>query len=118
VTAKHTIWFKKITAVFLLLVLFAVTVIQVSHSHASPSPLNKQEKSFAKKSGLPGYYKTISESKCFICEYQLTKDADAAHAIVHVFSPVQYHTTTDTHYSFTFQHTYAYFETRGPPSAC
>jgi len=118
VTAKHTIQFKKITAIFLLLVLFAVTLIQVTHTHATPSTLNKQEKGFAKKSRLPVYYRTISESKCFICEYQLTKDADATNAVVHVVSPVQYHTTTDAHYSFTFQHTYAYFETRGPPSAC
>ncbi|WP_460558637.1 hypothetical protein [Ferruginibacter profundus] len=115
---KKVILFKKLTAVLLLLLLAAVTIIQVSHSHASKPSLTQQENILAKKSGLPGYFHSTAESKCFICEYQLAKDADVFAAAIHFIAPFQYHYTANTDYSFTFQNSYSYFETRGPPSVC
>jgi type II secretory pathway component PulL len=115
VTGKQTIWFKKITAVFLLLVLFAVTVIQVSHSHNPAQAFNKQEKSLLKKSILPEYKKLATESKCFICEYQLTRDADASYFTSTIKAPVQYYLIAKPVYAFSLQRSISFFESRGPP---
>ena len=115
-TGKQTIWFKKITAVFLLLVLFAVTVIQVSHSHAPAQALIKQEKSLLKKSILPEYKKAAAEGKCFICEYQLTRDADARYFISTGNIFFQYYPVATPVYSFAPQRINSFLESRGPPA--
>ena len=102
----------------LLLVMFAVTVIQVSHSHTATLSLNGQKNNFLKKSVLPGYTKSTAEreSKCFICEYQLAKDVDASHAVVNIIAVLQYQFNTALYYSFTSTGIFSFFETRGPPS--
>jgi hypothetical protein len=113
---NKAIFFKKLTAELLLLLLATVTVIQVSHSHSSTISSSKLENSFVKKSHLPGYNKSIVESKCFICEYQLTKDVDANCAVLNIVSSIQYQIISAPHYSFTLQSSHSFFETRGPPS--
>jgi hypothetical protein len=116
VTGKQTILFKKITATFLLLVLFAVTVIQVSHSHVSSNAITRHEKAFLKKSILPEYKSAAAESKCFICEYQLTRDADASYFVAAVNASIQYYLSNAATYSFVSQKINSCFETRGPPA--
>ena len=113
---KGTILYKQLTAVLLLLVLFAVTVIQLSHSHASVSSSATQKKTIVKKSGLPGYYNAAAESRCFICEYQLTRDADNNYEVFNIQSPFQYPVSIAELYSFIYPGTYSFIETRGPPS--
>ncbi len=112
---KRTILYKQVTAVLLLLVLFSVTVIQLSHSHTAVSAAT-QKKIVVKKSGLPGYYTTAAESRCFICEYQLTKDADINHAVFNIHSPFQYPVSIAELYSFIYPGICSFIETRGPPS--
>jgi hypothetical protein len=113
---KKAIFFKQLIAAFLLSVLSVVTVIQVLHSHASASTA-REEKRIVKKTGLPGYYKAaVESSKCFICEYQLTKDADANFSIAFPTPPVSRLIVTEAIYSTPFQQVYAFVETRGPPS--
>ena len=114
-TGKQTILLKKITASFLLLVLFAVTVIQVSHSHTPAKAITRHEKSLLKRSILPDYKSAAAESKCFICEYQLTRDADASYFVAVVNAPTQYYITNEANYSFVSQKINSCFETRGPP---
>ena len=113
---KGTILYKQLTAVFLLLVLFSVTVIQLSHSHASVPSSATQKKVVIKKSGLPGYYNAAVESRCFICEYQLTRDADNNYAVFNIQSPFQYPVSIAELYSFTYPGICSLIETRGPPS--
>ena len=115
-TGKQTIWYKKITAVFLLLVLLAITVIQVSHCHSPVQGLKQRDNSLLKRSILPEYKKAGLENKCFICEYQVTRDADASYFISPISAKVQYHLTTETIYSFVSQRINSFVETRGPPA--
>jgi hypothetical protein len=114
VQLKRTIWYKQVTAVLLLLILSSVTAIQFSHSHTSAAAT--QKKIVVKKSGLPGYYTAAAESRCFICEYQLTRDADINHAVFNTDIPFQYSVSIAALYSFTFPGICSFIETRGPPS--
>lgn len=114
VTLKRTILYKQVTAVLLLLILSLVTVIQLSHSHTSVTAT--QKKTAVKKSSLPGYYTAAAESRCFICEYQLTRDADINHAVFNIDTPVQYSVATAPLYSFTYSGICSFIDTRGPPA--
>jgi len=117
VTVKNKIWFKKALAAFLLLALFTVTVIQVSHSHAPGFVLAGQKKVSITKDGPAGYYKSSSESKCFICEYQLTKDADDSHFSLNIHCNTAFNSVALITYSFTSSDVYSVFKTRGPPQS-
>ncbi len=112
---KHTILFKKIAASFLLLMLFAVTAIKVLHFHSSGivSAKNVQpgENSFS------DYTKSVADTKCFICDYKLTKDADENFALFYIIHPVEFNNPSTKPCVFIIQSTNAVFETRGPPSA-
>jgi hypothetical protein len=116
VTRRKAIWLRRISAIFLLLVLLAVQFVQVTHSHATRRQTNSSLISFLLKKGLPVHQQQTSDSKCFICEYQLAKDVDADFSffVVPVSLPLQSFTTTV--YNFTFQHNYSFSETRGPPA--
>jgi len=111
---KRTIWYKQVTAVLLLLILFSVTAIQLSHSHTSAAAI--QKKVVTKKTALPGYYTASAESRCFICEYQLTKDADINHAVFNIDTPFDYPVSSAALYSFTYPGICSFIETRGPPA--
>jgi hypothetical protein len=111
---KRIILYKQVTAVLLLLILFSVTAIQLSHSHTSAAAT--QKKNVVKKSSLPGYYTAAAESRCFICEYQLTRDTDINHAVFNIDIPFQYSVSIAALYSFTFPGICSFIETRGPPS--
>jgi hypothetical protein len=113
---RGLIFLKKLTAGFLMMLLTAVTVIQVLHSHSYTTTSGNLQKKSVKKTNLPGYNKSTIESRCFICEYQLSKDADANYAILNIAPSHQYQITAKANYSFTFQAIYSFFETRGPPS--
>jgi hypothetical protein len=112
VIQKRKIGLKQITAFFFMLVLFAVTIIQVSHIHSSGLTLLGKNKG----PGFSACEKLTLASSCFICDYQLTKDADnyyEAYLINHTYT---LHITAAASYTFTLQSIYPVFETRGPPS--
>jgi hypothetical protein len=113
---KRAIWFNRIAAGFLLLILALVTDIQVLHSHVSKNLFAAPSQSLHKKSGLPECNTPGTDSRCFICDYQLTKDADAHYASFTLAAPVQYHSISTVNYFFTPLKSTASFETRGPPS--
>jgi len=113
VTVKKTILFKKISAVFLLLQLFGVIVIQISHSHSTSSV--SAAKIRIAKSGLTGYNTSVGETKCFICEYQLSKDIDTSLALFQINRPASFCNKPATLYVFTSPGICSVFETRGPP---
>lgn len=106
---------RKIAAVFLLLLLFSITAIQLSHSHAYNTTTQQQKKDFVKKDAAGIYYKSLSESKCFICEYQLAKDAYISHSQ----SPLNYtelfNNSIPLSYFIILSAVYSVFENRGPP---
>jgi hypothetical protein len=109
-----TIWFKKIAASFLLLLLFAVTALKVFHSHSYSAVSSKKIQ--IEKSGFLNYSEPVSDTKCFICDYQLTKDADASHSISYIIYPAEFNSAITKLYAFTLQSINAAFQTRGPPS--
>jgi hypothetical protein len=116
VQIRTTIWFNRIAAGFLLLILAFVTDIQVLHSHPSKNLFSTHTKLLIKKSGLPECNTPGAESRCFICDYQLTKDADAHYSSYHLATPLQFYNIVAVSYHFTSLKTAASFETRGPPS--
>lgn len=113
--AKNKIWIKKIAAGFLLLLLVSITLVQQSHSHANSAVSQQQKKDLLKKEGAVIHYKSFSESKCFICEYQLARDADVNRPI----SPLKYSAlfidTLPVTYFIVLSGTHSVFENRGPP---
>ena len=99
----------------MLLILLSVTDIQVLHSHSSNNIFSRQSKSHKKHLGLPEYHCSGAESNCFICEYQVTKDVDAHHAIINFIFPLQYQSISgDIFCSIIFKPA-SLFENRGPP---
>ncbi len=94
-----------------MLLLFAVTIVQVSHIHSSGLGLTGKNKA----AGFSACDKPASGNSCFICDYQLTKDADNDHATYLISSPAALQITAATSYTFTSQSIYPVFETRGPP---
>ncbi|MBS1510198.1 MAG: hypothetical protein JST86_05110 [Bacteroidetes bacterium] len=108
-----SIWFRKNAAGLLLLLLTAITAIQVFHSHPGS---NKQQALTLKKSGTNHLYHYNGESKCFICDYQLTRDADA---VTSFYTPQQ--VIAFSNYSPAFicpvaEGIPAFAESRGPPA--
>lgn len=108
--------YRQISAALLLLLLALTTVVQLTHTHAVKQTVQVQ----LKKQLPEAYHQNISEpgagTKCFVHEYQLTKDADLS---ISVFQP--------TRISFALLNTAAYktplttarcsnFENRGPPA--
>lgn len=93
-----------------MLILFAIAIVQVSHFHSSGS-FGKN-----KTAGYAACDKPSSNGSCFICDYQLTKDADNSYAIYPINRPAAMHITAAASYIFTSQSIYPVFETRGPPS--
>jgi len=114
VAAKSKILFGKISAAFLLLNLLAITAIQVLHTHPSASIIT-HKKIGIEKNGVAGFYKASADTKCFICDYQLTKDADACYAVFNINVPIAFNDVAAIICQFTAQDKQAVFETRGPP---
>jgi hypothetical protein len=113
VAIKKTIWFKKITASFLLLLLFAATALKVLHFHSSGTA--SVTKIQIQKSGFSKYPESVKDIKCFICDYQLIKDTDTGNSLSYIFYPAEFNKATAGYYTFTPQHTYSAFNSRGPP---
>ncbi len=95
-----------------MLILFALILIQVSHIHLSGLALTDKKKA----AGFSAHTKLASGNSCFICDYQLAKDADNSHATYLINRPAALHITAATSYTFTSQLISPVFETRGPPS--
>jgi hypothetical protein len=115
VMAKNKIWPSKIAAVFLLLLLFSITAIQLSHSHAYNTTAQQQKKDFIKKDAAGIYYKSLPESKCFICEYQLTRDADISYSQSPLNYPALFNNSIPVSYFIILSTAHSVFENRGPP---
>jgi hypothetical protein len=113
VTTVNNIWLKRISAAFFLLAIIAVTTIQVSHIHLPGLPSTGKHT----KPGLAACDNISSGSNCFICDYQLTKNADNSFAVFTFNHPTPLHNTPIVFYTFTSQSIFPVFETRGPPAA-
>jgi hypothetical protein len=114
VAAKHTILFKKLTASFLLALLFAATVTKVLHLHSYSTVAIKKIQ--LDKNSFSNHEEPVSETKCLICDYQLTKDADVSHSLPYIIYTALYNNATAQFYAFTSKIIYSVFDTRGPPS--
>ena len=98
------------------MLLFAVSVVQLSHTHSSivaSSGKNKKAAKFIESSSCDT---SSLSSSCFICDYQLAKDTDASHAEFKINKPVEFNIAAIVTYSFVLQGISTVFETRGPPS--
>jgi hypothetical protein len=117
VMVKNKIWMKKIAASFLLLLLFSITLVQLSHSHDYNAVIQEQKKDFVKKDAAGIYYTSLSESKCFVCEYQLTKDAAISHSISLLNYPALFNNSIPVSNFTISSAAHQVFENRGPPHA-
>ena len=117
VKAKKVIVFKQATAFAMLLVLLLVNTIQLFHTHTAKQILAVQQKAAEKKITTAGHYvTTTTDTKCFICDYQLTKDADHFFSSFHFSLPEKFTVKEIQAYCFIHSGEYVFFETRGPPA--
>jgi hypothetical protein len=116
VVEKNKIWGKKITAAFFMLVLFAVTTTQVLHRHTSNLKFTGKSNAGKQTKQIAAHHTNVSASACFICDYQLTKDADASYFLPQQISNTSFYSFSYFSYSFTPIRISTFFETRGPPS--
>ncbi len=113
--AKNKIWIRKITAGFFLLLLFSISAIQQSHTHTNNTTAHKLKKDCAKKDAAAVYFKALSESKCFICEYQLTRDVTVSHPVLQLHYAALFNNAVPVNYFIVLSGTHSFFENRGPP---
>ncbi len=66
--------YKKISAAILLLCLLCTTVVQLTHTHAGVKTVSA--KIIKADTNKTHYTLSSADAKCFLCEYQLAKDAD------------------------------------------
>jgi hypothetical protein len=100
----------------MLLILFAVTTVQLFHSHPSKKLLAAQKESCSKKAGATDIHQSAGDTRCFICEYQLTRDVDDNHATFNCYCPLEFNSFLAVAYTYTCTNVYTAFETRGPPT--
>jgi len=112
---KKAILYKRITSAVLLMVLFAVSGIQVFHSHTSRLAY-KQKTIPPVKKGITDCNKSSSDRNCFICDYNLTKDADFDIALPSSVLLLLFPDTQVFSLPFSTQYSGTVFETRGPPA--
>lgn len=98
-----------------MLVLFAVAITQVSHTHSFGLAVALKNKADKKTKHLSADVTNVSASNCFICDYQLTKDADASYFLPQVISSTEFYSCSFFSYPFTSTGIPSFFETRGPP---
>ena len=96
--------------------MLAVTTVQLFHSHPSKKLLAAQKESCTKKVGLADVHQAFADTRCFICEYQLTKDADDSSATFNIYCPIEFNSAIAVAYTCTCTNVYTAFETRGPPT--
>ena len=99
----------------MLVLLFAVTVVRLSHTHSSNLASSGKNKKVVKLIGTPCYDISTLSNSCFICDYQLTKDTDTSPAEFKIDKPAEFNTFFTVTYLFTLQSLNTVFETRGPP---
>ncbi len=113
---KETRLYRGAGAAILLLLLLCTTAVQISHSHTLKQPAQVQLKKqtpqpYQQQVTVPG-----TDTKCFVYEYQLTKDADFS---CFTFQAAPSVTTEVNNTAYIPALTAApcfYFENRGPPA--
>lgn len=114
---KETRLYRGTGAAILLLLLLFTTAVQISHSHTLKQPAQVQ---FKKQTPQP-YQQQITvpgtDTKCFVYEYQLTKDADFSCFTFQVAPAVITVVNTAAYISALIAAPCFYFENRGPPAA-
>ena len=111
---RATALYKKAAAALLLVVLLLTTFVQLTHSHVTKSGFAAQLKKAVTLNEITAAQG--NDSNCFICDYQLTKDADSFFGAVYIINGNSLLTTNDTCINPEPLDVLTHFETRGPPS--
>lgn len=110
--------YRQICAALLLLVLLFTTAVQLTHTHAVKQTAEARVKKSSPQLYEHNFTPPGADTKCFIHEYQLTKDADCS---ISIFQPVctsfSIVNSTSLHTQLTTAHC-SNFESRGPPAGC
>lgn len=109
--------YRKIAAALLLLCMLLTTVVQLSHSHPGKQAAAIQLKKIPVHKGIENCSVPGTDTKCFLCEYQLAKDADIDHSIFHFAAVCKAPVTAPALYEYITAVFNTCFETRGPPAA-
>lgn len=111
-----TALYRKTAAAFLVCILLLTTVVQLSHSHKTIQPDTVKTEKTALLHAKKLYSVPGTDSRCFLCEYQLVKDADLPALILYTDNGLQ----TATLHCEIFASVPAIFndcsESRGPPA--
>jgi hypothetical protein len=111
---KVTVLYKKAAAALLLLVLLLTTFVQVTHSHVTKSSFAERLKKAVTINETVAIQS--NDANCFICDYQLAKDADNFFACATAVAINNFLSADDAYIIAALLQDLTHFETRGPPS--
>lgn len=109
--------YRKIAAALLLLCMLLTSVVQLLHSHPAKQTAAVQIKKISNQPGKKQYSLPGPDNRCFLCEYQLTKDADIDHSVFYFTAVAKLPVTAPVQYEYNPAAFNSCFETRGPPAA-
>ncbi|MGC4100120.1 hypothetical protein [Ferruginibacter sp.] len=102
------------SAISLLLLMLCVHIVQVTHTHTYKTGSTPVKTANADQHNKE-YHAAKTDTRCFICEYQLVRDADSFASSFNIEVPLSFISTTPAITASVVQDTYSCFETRGPP---
>jgi hypothetical protein len=111
---KATFLYKKTAAVFLLLMLLLTAVVQINHSHPSKQAVAIQvKKTVTIKQQV---VVTGADNNCFLCDYQLVKNADFLFTCCKIIYPNKTYIYPEFFSERLITTICSAFANRGPPS--
>lgn len=111
---KGAALYKKAAAALLLAVLLLTSVVQITHSHVNKPGITSHSKkaiTVNKVIAVQG-----NDANCFICDYQLAKDADNFFVPAVTITASSFGAMNNGYIIHKPEQTFTQFETRGPPS--
>ncbi len=111
---RATALYKKAAAALLLVVLLLITFVQLTHSHVTKPSFAEQLKKAVTINETVAIQS--NDANCFICDYQLTKDADNFFGCATAAAVNNFLSADDTYIIPALLQDLTHFETRGPPS--
>jgi hypothetical protein len=112
-----TTLYRQTGAAILLLLLLFTTTVQLTHSHTIKQTAAVQLKKQTPQPDQQQITVPGADTKCFIHEYQLTKDADFSCNHFQIAAVIINKESASSYNSQILSTTCSYFENRGPPAS-
>lgn len=109
--------YQKITAAALLVCLLFTTIVQLTHSHPGKKNAVTHLTKTTKPQGKENWTVAGADTRCFLCEYQLTRDSDIPVTTFHFSYTNKVPVTTAVYCDSVSAVFISCFESRGPPAS-